>query len=212
MVFFHKSKKSFFSPQLNQNLPLAAPPPGASASAIHHASTFRRAPFVWLVVALPSPSTPILLQLRLVLWPPPLVVPSLVRAFGVVCNSPLPRVAPLLFSWLSHIPAHQPLALRPSRSVGCCIPQRLSLSLSSPITLSVVVVERVHRQRGGDSFVVAVSTCVCRERGVSPAVALAARARRQGVAPRRERVRVDDVPVPGTPLELGQKASCVSQL
>jgi hypothetical protein len=40
----------------------------------------------------------------------------------------------------------------------------------------------------------------------------AARARRQGVAMRRERVRVNHVLVPGTLLELGQKASCVSQL
>ena len=46
----------------------------------------------------------------------------------------------------------------------------------------------------------------------SPPPLPAARARRQGVAPRRERVQVNDVPVPGTLLELGQKASCVSQL
>jgi hypothetical protein len=39
-------------------LPLVAPPPGASASTIHHASTFRCAPLAWLVVALPGASPP----------------------------------------------------------------------------------------------------------------------------------------------------------
>ena len=48
------------------HLPLVAPPPGASASTIHYASTFCRAPLVRLVIALPSASTPISSQLRLV--------------------------------------------------------------------------------------------------------------------------------------------------
>ena len=105
MAVFRKSKKSISSPPLNQHLPLVAPLPGAPASAIHHASNFCCTPLVLLVVALPSASTTISLQ--------PLVVRLLVTAFGVVCNSPLPRVAPLSFGWLSHIPAHQPLALPP---------------------------------------------------------------------------------------------------
>jgi hypothetical protein len=67
-----------------QPLPLVVPPPGALASAIHYASTFHRVPLVRLVVALPSASTLISLQLRLVPWPPPLVYPLLVTAFGVV--------------------------------------------------------------------------------------------------------------------------------
>ena len=181
MVFFCTSKKNFFSPPLNQPLPLVAPLPGASASAIHHAFTFCCTPLVRLVVALPSTSTPISSQLRLVPWPPPLVVPSLVTAFSVVCNSPLPCVAPLSFGWLSHIPAHQPLALCPSCLVGCCISQRLSLSLSSRITISIVIAERICCQRG-DSFAVALFAGIRREHGVSPAVALAVRDRCQGVA------------------------------
>ena len=44
-----------------QPLSLIAPLPGASASAIHYASTYHCAPLVWLVVALPSASNPILL-------------------------------------------------------------------------------------------------------------------------------------------------------
>ena len=100
---------------------------------------------------------------------------------------------------------------RPSRLVGCRISLRLSLSLSLRIIVSVVAAERVHRQRG-DTFAVTIFARIHCERGVSPTIAFAARVRRQGVAPRRERVRVDDDRVPGTPLELGQKASCVSQL
>jgi hypothetical protein len=68
-----------------QPLPLVAPPPGALASAIHYASTFCCAPLVWLVVVLPGTSTPILLQLCLMPRPPPLVDPSPVTAFGIVC-------------------------------------------------------------------------------------------------------------------------------
>ena len=41
-----------------QPLPLVASPPGASASAIYYASTFRHAPLVWLVVALPQRFNP----------------------------------------------------------------------------------------------------------------------------------------------------------
>jgi hypothetical protein len=70
--------------------------------------------------------------------------------------------------------------------------------------------------QGGVSFAVAIVagalTRIHCQRGVSLVVALAGRARRQGLAPRREQVQVDDVCVPGTWLELGQKASCVSQL
>ena len=128
-------------------------------------------------------------------------------AFGVICNSPLPHVASLSFGWLSQIPAHQPLASRLSCLVGFHISQRLSLSLSLRITVFIVVAERVRRQRGA-SFDVAIFACARCKLGVSPAVALAARTRCQGVAPRRERVQVDDFCVPGTLLELGQKASC----
>ena len=177
MAVFPKLKKSFFSPL----------PPGASASAIHHASTFCHTPLVWLVVALPSASAPISSQLRLVPLPPPLVVPLLVTVFDVVCNSPnspLPRVMPLSFGWLLHIPAHQPLASRPYCLVGCRISQRLNLSLSLRITTSVVVAESVCCKHG-DSFAVAVFAHIRRERGVSPAVALAARTSHQGMATRR---------------------------
>ncbi len=163
---------------------------------------------MWLVVVLPRTSTSISSQPRLVPRPWPLVVPLLVSVFDIICNSPLPCVPPLLFSWLLHIPVHQPLALCPSCPVGCCIFQHLSLSLSSRITVSVVVTERVRRQCRA-SFAVAIFACVHCKRGVSPAVALATRACCQGPTLRREQVRVDDVRVPGTPLELGQKASCV---
>ena len=103
----------------------------------------------------PAPQPPSRCNATWLPWPPPLVVPSLITAFGVVCNSPLPRVAPLSIGWLLQIPAHQPLALRPSSPFGCCISQRLSLSLSLRITVSVVVAERVRRQRGA-SFAVAI--------------------------------------------------------
>ena len=78
-----------------QPLPLVAPPPGALASAIHQASTFRRAPLVRLVVALPSASSPISLQLHLVPWPLPLVAPVIVTAFGVVCRHSRHRLHPV---------------------------------------------------------------------------------------------------------------------
>ncbi len=195
MTVFCKSKKSFFSPLLNQHLlklhlrPAPRPPPFITLPLFC-------APLIWLVVALPSASTPISSQLCLVPLPPPLVVPLLVTAFGIVCNSPnspLPCVAPLSFGWLSHIPAHQPLASCSSHLVGCRISQRLTLSLSLHITVSVDVMECVRRQRG-DSFAVAFA---------HPP---------PGCGPKEGRVRVDNAPVPGITLELGQKASCVSQL
>ncbi len=83
-----------------QPLPLVAPLPGALASTIYYASTICHAPFVWLVVALPSASTPISSQLRLVPWPPPLVAPLLVTAVGIIfCRShrhicPIQRLLP----------------------------------------------------------------------------------------------------------------------
>ena len=90
------------------------------ASTIHHASTFCLIPLVQLVVALPSASTPISSQLRLVPWHPPLVVPLLVTAFGVVCNSPLHCIAFLLFG-------------------GCHISQGISLSPCPPLVWLAVV-------------------------------------------------------------------------
>jgi hypothetical protein len=99
-----------------QSLPLIVPPPGALASAIHHASTFRCVPLVWLVVALHSVSTPILLQLCLVLRPPPLVTPLLVTVLGVICHRSRRRFRP----------------------VQCLLPQ--SRSRASPnIAISVVI-------------------------------------------------------------------------
>ena len=211
MVFFCKSKKSFFSPPLNQPLPLVEPPPGALASAIHHTSTFRCTPLVRLLVALPSASTPILSQLPLVPRPPPLDVPLLVTAIGVVCNSPLPCITPLLFGWLSHIPTHQPLVLRPSCLVGCCISQRLSLSPQC-ITISVVLAEHIRCQRGSPLLLPSLHVSVASTGSPLPFPLPQIVVCCQGVAPRREQVRVDDVHVLETPLELGQKASCVSQL
>ena len=173
-----------------QPLPLVASPLGASASAIHYASTFPCAPLVWLVVALPSASTPILSQLRLVPRPPPLVDPLLVTAFSIVCRLSRRRIP--------SIRHHLPQSKRPPN-----------------IAVSIVVVVRVRCQRRA-SFAVAVAggtlARIVTSVG-SPPPFPAVRARRQGVAPRREQVQVvDDVCVPGTPLELGQKASFVSQL
>ena len=145
-----------------QPLPLVAPLPGPSASAIHYASTFHHAPLVQLVVALPSASTPILLQLHLVPRPPPFVDPLLVTAFGVVCCGSCHRIRP--------IRCHLPQSWRPPN-----------------IAVSIVRVAHVRCQRGA-SFAVTVAAGtlarVHRQRGVSPAVAR--RAPHHGVAPRRE--------------------------
>ena len=125
MAFFCMS---FFSP-LNQPLPLVAPPPGTSVSAIHHASTFCRTPLVRWAVVLPSASTPLLLQLCLV--PRPLLLCSLARdsvwrclqftsvlhCAPLIClcvaypSASASCVAPLLFGWLLHITVLQPLPL-----------------------------------------------------------------------------------------------------
>ena len=70
----------------------------------------------------------------------------------------------------------------------------MGLTQTSPL---VVVAVSVCRQRGA-SFAVAVFARIRCECGDSPDVALALHIRRQGVAPRRERVQVDDVLVPGT--------------
>ena len=78
-----------------QPLPLVTPLPGSLASTIHHASTFGCASLVWLVVALPSTSTPILPQPRLVPRPLPLVAPLLVTVFRVVCCRSRRRFRPI---------------------------------------------------------------------------------------------------------------------
>ena len=78
-----------------QPLPLVAPLPGTSTFTIHHTSTFHHAPLVQLVVVLPSASTPISSQLRLVPRPPPLVAPLLVTAFGIVCCCSCHRFCPM---------------------------------------------------------------------------------------------------------------------
>ena len=78
----------------HQPLPLVVPPPGTSASGIHHASTFCSTPLAWLVVALPGASPPLSLLLRPV----------------------LPLVAPLSFGWfvaLSGASAYH--------TDGCCV-------------------------------------------------------------------------------------------
>ena len=174
-----------------QPLPLVAPPPGASAFAIHYASTFCRAPLVWLVVALPSASTPILLQLRLVPWPPPLVDPLLLTAFGVVCRRSCRRIPPLR--------RNLPQSRRPPTTLPFLLSsRRASVASAGPPFAVVVAAGTLARVR--------------RQRGVSSPIALAAHTHCQGMAPRREQVQVNDVCVQGTPLELGQKASCVSQL
>ena len=132
-----------------QPLLLVVPPPGASASAIHYASTFRCAPLIRLVVTLPSASTPILSQLCLVPRPPPLVDTLPVTAFGVVCRRSRRRICP--------VQRHLPQSGRPPN-----------------ITLSGVVAARVRRQRRA-YFAVAVAvgilTRVRYQRGVSPVVA-----------------------------------------
>ena len=97
----------------------------------------------------PSASTPISLQLCLVPWPPPLVDPSLVTAFGVVCRRSRRHIRP--------VQRHLPQSGRPPN-----------------ITLSGVVAARVRRQRRA-YFAVAVAvgilTRVRYQRGVSPVVA-----------------------------------------
>ena len=120
MAVFCKSKKSLFSPLLNQPLPLVARLPGALASAIHYTSTFCRAPLVRLVVMLPSAPTLISLQRRLV------------ALASTSCCSPcsLQRLA------LSAI--HLCFALRPSHLFVCCISQRLSLLCCAPLVWLVV--------------------------------------------------------------------------
>ncbi len=132
-----------------QPLPLVAPPPRALASAIHYASTFRRAPLVRLVFALPSASTPISLQLCLVPWPPPLVDLLLVTAFGSVCRCSRCCIRPLR--------RHLPQSKRPPN-----------------IAVSGVVAARIRPQRGASFAVAVVAGTIPRVRcqhGVSPAVA-----------------------------------------
>ncbi len=145
MAVFCKSKKSFFSP-LNQPLPLFMAPPSALASAIHHALTFCCVPLIWLVVALPSASTPIQLQLCLVPWSPPLCSLArdsvrrclqftsashrapLVRLVVAYPSALASRVATLSFDWLSHIPVPQPLPLVAHHRFRCCRRARPSLA------------------------------------------------------------------------------------
>ena len=127
MAAFCTSKKSFFSPLLNQPLPLVTPLPDALASTIHYASTFRRASLIWLVVALPSASTPILLQRRLV------ALASASCCF-LACSL-------LQCSVLSAI-CHLCLALGPSQLVGCRISQHISLSRCAPLVRLVVAYPR----------------------------------------------------------------------
>ncbi len=104
--------------------------------------------FGWLSCC-PSASTPISLQLRLVPWPPPLVDPSLVTAFNVVCRRSCRRIRPVRH--------HLPQSGRPPN-----------------IAVLGVVAVRVRQQRGA-SFAVAVTAGtiphVRRQHGVSPAVA-----------------------------------------
>ena len=116
---------------------------------VNYASTFYPSYLVRLVVMLPSASTPILPQLRLVPRSPPLVDPLLVTAFGIVCRN--------------------------SRHYFHPVQRHLPQSGSPPnIVISVVAAAHVRRQRGA-SFAVAVAagalarvTCQC---GVSPTVA-----------------------------------------
>ena len=131
-----------------QPLPLVAPPPGASASVIHYASTFffRRTPLVWLVVTLPSASTTISLQLRLVPRPPPLVDPLLVTVFGVIFCRSCCRIRP--------VRRHLPQSGRPLN-----------------IAIPVVVAARIHCQRGASFAVVVARGTLAHVRcqhGVSP--------------------------------------------
>ena len=172
-----------------QPLPLVAPPPGALASAIYYASTIRRAPLVWLVVALPSASIPISSQLRLVLRPPPLVDPLLVTAFGIICRCSRRCIHPIRH--------HLPQSGRPpNNAISVVVAVRVRCQPGSPLLLPL--------PRGPSRTSVASAG--------SPPPLPAACACCQGMAPRREQVRVDDVCVPGTLSELGQKASCVCQL
>ena len=125
---------------------VSIPLPSASASTIHHASTFRCAPLVWLVVALPSASTPILSQLP---SPPPLVDLLLVTAFGIVSRRSHRRIHP--------VRRHLPQSGRPPH-----------------IAISVAVVVRIRHQRRA-SFAVAVAAGnlahIRCHRGVSPTIA-----------------------------------------
>jgi hypothetical protein len=144
--------------------------------------------FGWLLRC-PSASTPILLQLCLVPWPPPLVDPSLVTVFGVVCHRSHRRICP--------VRRHLPQSRRPLSIAVPLSPRRASVT--SVGHASLLPLPRA-------------PLCTSFASAGSPPPLPAVHAHHKGVAPRREQVRVNDVHVPGTPLELGQKASCVSQL
>jgi hypothetical protein len=92
---------------------------------------------------------------------------SFVESLGVVC-----RLSRRIFHPVRHL-----------------LPQSGS-GVSLNITVFVVVVARIRRQSGAfPAIAIAVGALVCaRHQRPPPTVAFAARARRQGVAPRRERV------------------------
>jgi hypothetical protein len=141
-------------------------------------------------------------------------------------RAPMPFVCPC--SYLVLIPAYlyRPLycLLHWMRIKRCMLGSHLSwvtlLHLPSVIallqqSLSPVSSRRASVASAGPPLLLPLTRAISRS-AVASVGSLkplsAARARCQGVAPRRERVRVNDVCVPRTLLELGQKASCVSQL
>ena len=145
----------------HQPLPLVAPPPGTSASGIHHASTFCSTPLAWLVVALPGAS------------PPPLVATLPGTASR---RTPLVRLVcrivwrlGLSYGWLL-----------------CC--------LSSRRCLLCVYASR-SRQCSAST-----ADCLCSLRCIRPVQCLLP----QGVAPRRERVRVDAMQCSGNTVGVGR--------
>ena len=78
-----------------QPLPLVAPLPGASASAIHYTSTFHHSRSCSVGCGVVQRLNPHLVLTPPGARPPPLVDPLLVTAFGIVCRRSRRRIRPI---------------------------------------------------------------------------------------------------------------------
>ena len=118
----------------------------------------------------------------------PLVTSLPVKAIGVVCRR----------------------SRRLIRPVRYLLPQSGSESgISLNIAVFVVAAARVRHQSGAFPAIAVAAGALVRARHQRPpphTVAFAARARRQGVAPRRERVRMDDEQCPRNTIGVGPES------
>jgi len=199
-----------------QPLPLVAPPPGALPPPFITPPPFV-APllFTWLSLCLAP-------------WPRPLVATP---PGAASCHTPLIRLfcpiaqrLGLSYGWLSCCLSSLPsvhLCLSFVRAFGIvsrCYcrhihPIRHLLSqnrsgASPNIAISFVIMARVRCQRASHAIAVVVCALahVRRQRKASPNVAVIARARRQGLAPRGERAQMDDEQCPETTIGVGPKS------